>query len=116
MFSNTLTITIDAIAYTLIRQNQDNFGSVYRFRDGTRKLEMKIRHSTDVVSGVSFNRHNVVVEHTIFGTPTVNEQKFTATVTLRERDGADPSVLLKTWQGFNTLLLTLDDTLVVGEN
>ncbi len=116
MFSNTLTITINAIAYTLVRQNQDNFGSVYRFRDGVRKLEMKIRHSTDSVSGVLFNRHNVVLEHTVYGTPTAFEQKFTCTATLRERDGADPADLLKTWQGFNTLLLTLDDTLVIGEN
>jgi len=116
MFTNTLSITISGTAYTLLRQNQDNFGSVYRYRDGIRKLEMKIRHSTDSAQGKVFNRHNVVLEHVVFATPTALEEVMTSTVTLRERDGVDPAKLLATWVGFNTLLLTLDDTLVVGDN
>lgn len=116
MFTNTLTVTISGTAYIMTRINQDNFGSVYRFRDGVRKLEMKIRHSTDSVQGKSFNRHNVVLEHTVFATPTALEEQMTMTVTLRERDGVDPAKLLASWVGFNTLLLSIDDTLVTGDN
>lgn len=116
MYANTLTITINAIPYTLTRVNQDNFGSVYRFRDGTRELDMKIRHSTDNVSGVQFNRHNITLAHTLYKTEVLPERVQTATVTLREQRGVDPADLLKTWQGFNTLFLTLDDSFVGGEN
>lgn len=115
MFSNTLSVTIDAVAYTLVRVDEGGGQSLFRFRDGVRKIEMKIRHSVDSIKGQATNRHYVVLEHTVYGTPTTNEHFYSAAVTLRERDGDDPAVLLKTWQGFNTLLLTLDDTFVVGD-
>jgi hypothetical protein len=116
MFANTLSVTIDAVAYSLLRNNQDNFGSVYQYKDGTRIITMRVRHSTDKVAGIDVNRHNVTLEHRIFATPTTAERYFTCTATLRERFDSDPTMLLKTWQGFNTLLLTLDDTLVLGDN
>lgn len=115
MFSNTLTVTIDAVAYSLLRIGEQNGESLYRFRDGVRKIEMKLRQSTELRKGLSTNRHYVVLEHTVFATPTTNEHFYSSAVTLLERDGDDPAILLKTWQGFNTLLLTLDDTFVVGE-
>lgn len=116
MFANTLTLTVNAVAYTLNRINQDNFGSVYLFKDAVQKFEMKIRHSTDNQNGFQQNRHNVYLEHVVYATPTASEKFFSVTVTLRDREGSGPADLLKDWQGFNTLLLTLDDTLVVGDN
>lgn len=116
MFSNTLTLTIDAVAKTLIRVNQDNYGSEYLFKDSVEKISMKIRHSSETQAGFPVNRHNVFVEHTVYGTPTTSEKYFSTTITLRDREGSGPADLLKTWQGVNTLVLTLDDTLVTGEN
>lgn len=116
MFANTLTLTIDAVARTLTRNNQDNFGSVYVYEDGTEIITMKIRHDADKQNGLPHKRHNVVLERRVYATPTSLERFFTTSVTLRNRDASAPADLLKTWQGFNTLLLTLDDGLVVGEN
>lgn len=116
MFQNTLTLTIDSVARTLLRLNQDNFGSEYRYVDSVEKITMKIRHTVDIVGNVSVNRHNVFLERTVYATPTSLEKYWSATITLRDREGSGPADLLKTWQGFNTLVLTLDDTLVVGEN
>jgi hypothetical protein len=116
MFANTLTLTIDTVARTLIRTNQDNYGSVYQFEDGTEAIIMKIRHDTDNAGGKLNKRHNVLMERRIYGTPTSDERFVTVSMTMRKRDGTSPDVLLKSWQGLNTLLLTLDDGLVVGEN
>ncbi len=116
MLTATLAITIDAVAYTLMRVNQDNYGSEYKFLDSVREIKMKIRHSTDIQAGLTVNRHNVFLEHTVFATPTVVEKYWSTTVTLRDRRGSGPADLLKTWQGFNTLFLTFDDTFVSGDN
>lgn len=124
MFAATLTLTIGGVARTLIRQNQDNFGSVYSFEDAAEIITMKIRHSTDTgvssvdpISGkLPVKRHNVYLERRIYATPSATEKLFTCTVTLRNREGAAPADLLATWIGLNTLVLTLDDGLVVGEN
>jgi len=116
MFANTLTLTINAVAKTLVRVNQDSYGSEYKFSDDVEKISMVIRHSTDKVKGLSVNRHNVFMERTIFATPTVPAKYWSCTTTLRDQEGSGPSVLLQTWIGFNTILLALDDGLVVGEN
>lgn len=116
MFANTLTLTIDAVARTLTRNNQDNFGSVYQFEDATEFIEMKIRHDVDNQLGFKHKRHNVTVTRRVFATPVSAEKYWSTTVTLRNRDGSSPQDLLKTWQGVNTLLLTIDDGLVAGEN
>lgn len=116
MFANTLTLTIDAVARTLIRMNQDNYGSEYQFKDSAEKIVMKIRHSTETQNALPVNRHNVFVERTVYATPSTMEKYWSTTITLRDREGSGPSDLLKTWVGVNTLVLSLDDTLVVGEN
>ncbi len=116
MFANTLTLTIDGTGRTLKRNNQDNFGSVYFFEDATEIITMKIRHDADNQAGYPHKRHNVTLERRIFATPTSVEKYFTASVTLRHRDASAPADLLATWIGLNTLVLTLDDGLVLGEN
>jgi len=116
MFANTLTLTINAVAKTLNRINQDNYGSEYLFKDSVEKITMKIRHSTETQDGFPVNRHNVFVEHRVYATPTALEKYFSTTITLRDREGSGPDALLKTWQGVSTLVLSLDDTLVTGDN
>ncbi len=116
MFANTLTLTIDGVAKTLNRINQDNYGSEYLFRSATESIRMLIRHSVDRPAGDVINRHNVYVEKIVYATPTTAERLFTLTFTVRERSGSDPVDLLKLAQGFYTLVATLDDGLVVGDN
>lgn len=117
MFANTLTLTINAVAKVLTRVNQDNYGSEYKFSDGVEKVVLLVRHSVETTKGLpSVNRHNVFVERTVFATPTTTEKYWSCTGTLRDREGSDPTTLLQTWVGFSTLMATLDDGLVVGEN
>lgn len=118
MFANTLTLTIDGSAHTLLRVNQDNFGSAYVFKDATKTINMKIRHDVETQrGGLKVNRHNILIERTVFEVPGTSAEKYdSVVVTLRDREGSGPDGLLKLWQGANTLILTLDDTFVSGEN
>lgn len=119
MFSNTLTLTVAGATgspFTLTRVNQDNYGSEYKFLDAVQSINLKIRQSTDTVNGKPVYRHNATIEHLIFATPTVSEKYASATVTLRDGQGYGPATLLAFWVGFNTLVLTLDDGMVVGDN
>lgn len=116
MFNNTLTLTIGGFDRTLIRVNQDNYGSEYTYRDSVEQISMKIRHSAETNGPTAINRHNVFIERTVYATPTALEKYFSVTVTLRDRKGSNPTDLLQTWQGVNTLILSLDDTFVVGDN
>lgn len=67
---NPLVITVNAVAKNLPRINMDNYGSEYFLREATQSFRVKIRHSKEAVqkSGVQYDRHNVEITHTIFGT------------------------------------------------
>lgn len=116
MFSNTLTLTINTVAKVLNRVNQDSYGSEYVFRDANEEIRMQIRHSTDKLAAGDTFRHNVYIERTVFATPTVAEKYWSTTFTFRDRRGSGPTDLLYLVQAGYTLLATLDDGLVVGEN
>lgn len=116
MFANTLTLTVDGTAFTLLRVNQDNFGSVYKSVSATEQIVMKIRHSTDTVKGQHIDRHNVTVEKTVFATLTADEKFFSVTSTIRASRGSDPDMASDLHLGVNTLVATLSPTLVKGEN
>jgi len=116
MFASTLTLTINGTAKVLQRQNQDNFGSSYRLKSGTELITLLVRHSVDSGKAGNVNRHNVYVEHTIFATPTTNQEFYSCTYTLREGEFNDPTKLDQLSVGMLTLLATLDTGLTVGEN
>lgn len=115
MFATTLTLTINAVARTLTRVSNDN-GSTYLYRDAVEEISMRIRHNTENKGGFPTYSHNIFVEQTVFATPTVAEKYFSTSITMKDRRGSGPADLLKLWQGVNTLALTLDDTLVTGDN
>lgn len=111
MFGNTISLTVGINTYELLRVNQDNYGSEYRFSNGERALSMKIRHSVDKPDGDSLvmGRHNVLLEHIVYPTPTQAMKKYTSTVTLRHdrfSNPADSSALyaaLAAWLGTGTV-------------
>ncbi|UJQ85556.1 MAG: putative coat protein [Gulmivirus nemorishabitans] len=67
---NPLVITVNAVAKNLPRINQDGYGSEYYLLDTTESYRVKIRHSKESVQkdGSQFDRHNVELTHTVFGT------------------------------------------------
>ena len=118
MFNNTLTLTVNAVDKVLRRINQDNFGSLYRFTsaDGSEIIEMKIRHGVDQTLDGPVNRHNVYIERTILATPTSAKKYWSVTSTFRDLTGSGPEALLHLIAGVSTLVASLDQDIVLGDN
>lgn len=120
MLANTLTITIDGTAHTLVRVNQDNFSSVYIKKDATQAMQLDIRQSVEgpkkASPDVAVDRHNIAFSHTVYATPTASEKYYTVTATMRSRQSSDPAWLDKITTGFITLLTAQKTAIINGEN
>ncbi len=120
MLANTLTITIDGTAHTLLRVNQDNYGSEYTKKDGTQSMKFQVRNSVESANGLAspepVERHNVFFEHVIFATPTASEKYYTVTTTMRSRRTSDPAWLDKVATGFFTLVNAQKTAIIGGES
>lgn len=69
MFSDPLTITINAVAKNLIRINQDAYSSEYRLKEATGEYRVKIRNTSykdKARGGKSVDRHNVELIHELY--------------------------------------------------
>jgi hypothetical protein len=67
MFGNTLVLTIGGVATTLVKINQDNYGSEYLFKDAVTQVTARIRHTqTSSKNSPKRDRHNVEVVRIIF--------------------------------------------------
>jgi hypothetical protein len=69
MFSDPLTVTINAVAKNLIRINQDGYSSEYLLKEATGEYRLKLRNSsyTDKTrGGKKVDRHNVELTYTIY--------------------------------------------------
>ncbi len=120
MLANTLVITIDGVANTLVRVNQDNYGSEYQLKTATASMKLQIRNSIESAklpaSPEPVDRHNMFFEHTIYATPTVSEKYYTVTATMRSRRTSDPLWLDKVTAGFVTLLTAQKTAIIGGES
>lgn len=69
MFSDTITITINAVAKILTRVNQDGYSSEYLLRESTGSFRLKLRNSSykdKTRSNVSVDRHNIELVETVY--------------------------------------------------
>jgi hypothetical protein len=68
MFSDTITLTVNAVAKNLVRINQDSYSSEYQLKNATECYGLKIRNSKflDKSRGENRDRHNVEIVHTIY--------------------------------------------------
>lgn len=69
MFSDTLTVTINAVAQVLVRINQDGYSSEYLLKNALDCYRLKLRNTSYVDKtrgGLKVNRHNVELIHEIF--------------------------------------------------
>nr|UJQ85123.1 MAG: hypothetical protein 2 [Leviviridae sp.] len=91
MFTDTLTISINAVDKTLTRINQDGYSSEYRLREDTGEYSLRIRHSSYVRAGSSIkvDRHNVELIHTVYGTEAGAPNVVRKTYTVFENDAGD---------------------------
>nr|URG16088.1 MAG: coat protein [Leviviridae sp.] len=67
--ANPLVLTYNAGTKSLVRINQDQYGSEYYLREATQDFRVKIRHSKESAqkNGVVLERHNVELTQTVFG-------------------------------------------------
>lgn len=116
MFANTLTLTINTVAKVLLRINQDNFGSTYKYTSATEIVKCQFRNSTEKNASGDVDRHNMFVEHTILATPTTKEEYYSWSATLRCRVGSDPTKCGYVSTAATTLLLAQQAGLVQSES
>jgi len=69
MFSDTITVTINAVAKNLVRINQDGYSSEYFLRetDGEFRLRLRNTSRTDKDRSVKVDRHNLELIHEVYG-------------------------------------------------
>lgn len=91
MIGDTITVTINAVAKTLVKINQDKYSSEYRLREADGMFTLNIRHSSYSSKdgrAALIDRHNVELIHTRYATPT-DPAKVTKTYTVFEQDRVD---------------------------
>jgi hypothetical protein len=68
MYADPAVVTINAVAKNLVRTNQDKYSSEYVLRSATDEFRLNIRNTsyTDKKRGVTIDRHNVELIHTVF--------------------------------------------------
>lgn len=94
MLADPQTLTINAVAKTLPRINQDNNGSTYRLRTTTEELVLTIKHSVGKISGgVSGETHTLTVKRVVFATTTVPALTSITRVSIQNGDLADLTVV-----------------------
>ncbi len=105
-FGTTQSITINSIAYTLNKINQDSYGSEWYYTDANRILRMKIRHSKESPSplGVINDRHNVEITHIIKATSTTKEIARVWYMVYRVGESDDPASVLLDFAGISAFI------------
>uniref|UniRef100_A0AAT9JAG9 Capsid protein n=1 Tax=Macrotermes bellicosus associated levi-like virus TaxID=3133500 RepID=A0AAT9JAG9_9VIRU len=118
MFDPTLQVQIDGKTINLVRINQDNFGSEYRFSDAQSSASLKIRHSVDKADKdkVILRRHNVVLDYIIFPTATTLIKKYRSSLTFQEDTFGDPTVGTSVARAAMNFATGAIDALVAGVN
>lgn len=68
MFADPAVITINGVAKSLQRINQDGYSSEYLLRTATEEFRLKVRNSPrmDKSRNVTIDRHNIDLTHTVF--------------------------------------------------
>jgi hypothetical protein len=106
--ANPLVLTFDSESKSLVKINQDNFGSEYYLREATQEFRCKIRSSTESPqkNGQVFDRHNVDITHTVFsstvGVPDTVRQIYVVLRNVRSDVPADVSAAGLMMTGFLT--------------
>lgn len=108
MFSDTLTVTINAVAKVLVRINQDRYSSEYFLRETLGEFTLRIRNTTyiDKSRKVSVDRHNIELIQTVYAVAPalVNTQRKAYVVFENDRGDTitDPVKLTAGLLAFNT--------------
>lgn len=115
MLTSPQTVTIDGVAHSLVRVNQDNGGSVFRKKVAGLELQLTLRNSTVGKAGPGLQvRHNVELRRTTWD---ANNNPIISTnyIVMQSLDSADPSVSAKDGAGLWAWCTTNKDAIAIGE-
>lgn len=68
MFADPAVVTINSVAYNLVRINQDSYSSEYLLRSAADEIRLNIRNTTrtDSKRNMVVDRHNAEIVQTVF--------------------------------------------------
>jgi hypothetical protein len=114
MFSDPVTVTINAVAKNLIRINQDGYSSEYLLREATGEYRLRIRNSSyndKARGGRKVDRHNVELIHTIFAVAPAVYPTIRKDYAVFEMDvGDDAALMAKTVAGLSGFITEANAT------
>lgn len=106
MLTSPISITIDGVAHSLSRINQDNFTAVYLKKMTNRELRLTIRHSYEGKTGIGqMERHQVDLMDITWDAEGQSSVKQTYHV-IRLPRGTDPDGVNDNTVGLNAWLST----------
>lgn len=116
MLTSPISVTIDGVAHSLSRINQDNFSSVYLKKATGLEFRVTIRHSYEGKEGPGqMERHNVDLVHTTWdvdGNPVIRQSYHV----IRNPRNLDPDGVADDTVGLNAFVTTNIAALVAWES
>jgi hypothetical protein len=97
MFADPISVTVNTVAKSLVRINQDQYSSEYFLREATGEYTVRIRHSTFVRAGVTVDRHNIEITNVLYATATaasITRKAYVILENSRDDTVADPGYIL----------------------
>lgn len=95
MFSDTITITVNAVPYILVRINQDGYSSEYFLKNALDSMKLRLRNTSYVDKtrgGLKIDRHNVELIHEIYPVSPAIYSTIRKAYTVFENDTSDTVV------------------------
>lgn len=116
VFANPIVVTINAVAKSFNKINNDNFGSEYLCRESLAEYRIKIRHSKEASKNgaTAMDRHNVELTWTIYATSTTPEIVRQIYVVVRNAYSDDPVPVKDLGVGLSAFLNATAYTDLIG--
>lgn len=116
MFGDTIAITINSVAKTLNKINQDGYSAEYLLKETTGEYTLKIAHKkVKLANGREVNRHNVDFLYTIYPvSPATLSTQQHAYVVLEDMTGDVLADYLKFALGFVAFFTNANNTKLVN--
>ena len=95
MFTDTITVTINAVPKVLNRVNQDSYGSEYFLRETTGSFRLKLRntkYNDKSRNGLQVDRHNIELVETVFAVAPATTNTVRKFYSVLENDQTDSVV------------------------
>lgn len=117
MLGDTVSVTINSVAKTLVKINQDSYGAEYFLKEATKSFRLKVRHSTDKLKTgqtVPNDRHNLSFVETVFATLTTPEVKRESYATIVAPQTDLTADVVFSWLGLQAFMASANATKIVN--